>query len=149
MRVLQRLFAGLPSPYTAALVAGSGAALSAGREITSTTTAQQHPQTPQLLQVHQVQQHLKQVPQWKVCEGGKAIRREFQFRDFVEAWGFLSSVALLSEAAAHHPEIFSCYSRVSLQLTTHDAGGLTLKDFRLAASVNSIVPTSPRNTVSQ
>ncbi|MBI1327138.1 MAG: 4a-hydroxytetrahydrobiopterin dehydratase [Alphaproteobacteria bacterium] len=81
--------------------------------------------------------HTAQIPEkWELSESGKAISRSFKFRDFNEAWGFMSRVALLAEKADHHPEWKNVYNKVDITLTTHDAGGLTEKDISLAQAIN-------------
>jgi len=80
-------------------------------------------------------------PAWALAREGKAITRTFQFRDFSEAWGFMSRVALLAEAQDHHPEWFNVYARVEVTLTTHDAGetgGLSRRDATLAAAIDAL-----------
>lgn len=77
------------------------------------------------------------LPKWKLIYGGKLLRM-FHFKDFVEAFGFLTSVALESEKLGHHPEMRCVYNMVELILTTHDAGGLTALDFKLARIVDGI-----------
>lgn len=77
------------------------------------------------------------LPQWNKTTDGK-LTRKFIFKDFVEAFGFLTSVALVSEKLGHHPDMHCVYNRVSLELTTHDAGGLTDLDFQLAALIDGI-----------
>ena len=72
------------------------------------------------------------LPGWSLVEGRDAIRRGFRFRDFSEAWGFMARVALLAEAQDHHPEWSNVWNRVEIVLTTHDAGGLSDRDVRLA-----------------
>jgi 4a-hydroxytetrahydrobiopterin dehydratase len=67
---------------------------------------------------------------------GSVISRQFRFADFAAAMRFVNRVARLAEAANHHPDITINYDRVRLTLTTHDEGGLTMKDFRLAAKIN-------------
>ena len=70
---------------------------------------------------------------------GKVISRRFLFEDFSQAMRFVNSVARFAEAANHHPDItIYNYNRVKLALTTHDEGGLTAKDFKLAAKINKI-----------
>lgn len=69
---------------------------------------------------------------------GEVLRRTFEFRDFVEAMGFVTQVALLAEKARHHPDIDIRWNRVTLALTTHDAGGLTDKDTALAAKIDAV-----------
>ena len=80
---------------------------------------------------------LRELPAWNLGEA--RITRRFVFKDFVEAFGFMASVALLAERANHHPEWSNVYNRVSIELTTHDAGGLTERDFKLAASIDKLV----------
>jgi 4a-hydroxytetrahydrobiopterin dehydratase len=75
---------------------------------------------------------------WSEVAGRDAIHKNFQFGDFSEAWGFLSRVALLAEKMDHHPEIFNVYNRVTLTLSTHDAGGLSPRDIALAEAVDKV-----------
>lgn len=77
------------------------------------------------------------LPAWTL--EGNAIVREFCFADFVEAFGFMSKVALLAERADHHPEWSNVYSRVRIGLTTHDAGGLTSRDMKLAGEIDALL----------
>lgn len=72
------------------------------------------------------------------------IRCRLCFGDFVEAFGFMTQVALLAEKADHHPEWRNVYNRVDIELTTHDAGGLTLKDIELARAIDSLGTHQPR-----
>lgn len=69
---------------------------------------------------------------WRAVGDRDAITKEFRFRDFNAAFGFMSRVALYAEKADHHPEWFNVYNRVEVQLSTHDAGGVTDKDVALA-----------------
>ena len=78
------------------------------------------------------------LPGWEAAEGRDAIRRAFRFRDFSEAWGFMARVALLAEAQDHHPEWSNTYNRVEILLTTHDAGGLSERDLRLARAISAL-----------
>ena len=78
------------------------------------------------------------LPGWEAVAGRDAIRREFRFRDFSEAWGFMARVALLAEAQDHHPEWSNVYNRVEILLTTHDAGGLSERDLRLARAIDEV-----------
>ncbi|HSM16553.1 MAG TPA: 4a-hydroxytetrahydrobiopterin dehydratase [Gemmatimonadales bacterium] len=80
---------------------------------------------------------LTEVPQWKVVDG--KLHREFRFTNFVQAFGFMAQVALLAERRDHHPEWSNVYNRVAIDLTTHDAGGLTALDFDLARAVDQVV----------
>ena len=86
----------------------------------------------------EVTQKLAGLNGWAL-KGGKLYRR-LQFKNFVEAFGFMSSVALLAEKADHHPEWFNVYHTVEIYLTTHDAGGISERDFALAAAVNALLP---------
>ncbi len=69
---------------------------------------------------------------WRSAEGRDAIIKQFRFKDFNAAFGFMSRVALYAEKADHHPEWFNVYNRVDVTLATHDAGGVTEKDVALA-----------------
>jgi 4a-hydroxytetrahydrobiopterin dehydratase len=62
------------------------------------------------------------------------------FKNFVEAWGFMSSVALLAESMDHHPNWDNVYNQVTIRLSTHDSDGLTEKDFQLAGAIDSVLP---------
>lgn len=79
------------------------------------------------------------LPQWMLAEGRDAIRREFRFQDFSQAWGFMARVALLAEQHNHHPEWFNVWNLVRIELSTHDAGGLTGKDVALAKAIDALV----------
>ncbi len=80
-----------------------------------------------------------ELPEWLPAEGRDAIRRAFRFRDFAEAWGFMSRVALLAEKQDHHPEWSNVWNRVEITLTTHDAGGLSARDVALARAIDGLV----------
>lgn len=77
-----------------------------------------------------------ELPEWRMAEGRDALVRRFRFRDFNQAWGFMARVALLAEAQDHHPEWSNVYNRVDITLTTHDAGGLSARDLRLARAID-------------
>ena len=76
---------------------------------------------------------------WTFEDGGKALVRSFKFRDFSEAFGFLTRVALHAEKADHHPEFTNVWNRVDLRLTSHDAGGVTERDVKLAEAINRLI----------
>ena len=80
---------------------------------------------------------LRQLPEWAL-EDGKLVRF-FAFPDFVQAIAFVNRVAQLAEQAGHHPDIDIRYNRVRLGLVTHDAGGITAKDFELAAAADNLI----------
>jgi 4a-hydroxytetrahydrobiopterin dehydratase len=82
---------------------------------------------------------LAELPQWSLARDGKAIERRFVFADFVEAFGFMCRVALLAERADHHPEWSNVYNRVTIELTTHDAGGLSTRDIDMAKAIDRLV----------
>lgn len=75
---------------------------------------------------------------WTMTEGRDAIAKRFTFRNFVEAWGFMSRVAIWAEKLDHHPEWSNVYKTVDVTLTTHDAGGLTDLDIRLASKMDAL-----------
>lgn len=76
------------------------------------------------------------LPGWNL-EAGK-LHKAFTFKDFVEAWSFMSAVALVAEGMGHHPEWSNVWNRVTVDLSTHDAGGLTALDFDLAARMEAL-----------
>lgn len=78
------------------------------------------------------------LPQWQLRADGLAITRTFRFADFSEAFAFMTRVALLAEAQDHHPEWFNVWNRVEITLTTHDAGGLSARDARMAKKINEL-----------
>jgi 4a-hydroxytetrahydrobiopterin dehydratase len=82
------------------------------------------------LSEREIEDALVSLPGWSV-QGGK-LHCEYKFADFVEAFGFMTQVALLAEKRNHHPEWSNVYNRVSVTLTTHDANGLTMNDIELA-----------------
>src|SRR3954451_4612459 len=81
---------------------------------------------------------LKGLPAWKEVAGREAIARTFTFKDFNEAFGFMSRAALIAEKRDHHPEWRNVYKTVEVVLSTHDAGGVTARDIELATAMNAI-----------
>jgi 4a-hydroxytetrahydrobiopterin dehydratase len=77
------------------------------------------------------------LPQWSVVNG--KLHRELRFGDFNEAFGFMTRVALIAEAMGHHPEWSNVWNRVTIDLTTHDAGGLSTWDVELAQRINRLL----------
>ena len=71
---------------------------------------------------------------WQFNSDG--IEKKFQFKNFTEALGFIVKVGVISEKMNHHPELFNVYNKVNIRLTTHDAGGVTDKDFKLASEID-------------
>jgi len=84
------------------------------------------------LEGNEIDARLRELPAWRI-EGGK-LRRELCFEDFVTAFGFMSALALVAESRDHHPEWFNVYGRVVVEWNTHDVGGLSERDFELAAA---------------
>ena len=79
------------------------------------------------------------LPDWALAEGRDAICRTFKFRDFNQAWGFMNRVVLLAEKQDHHPEWSNVWNTVKIELSTHDAGGLSGNDVRLAQSIDALL----------
>ena len=79
---------------------------------------------------------LSGIPGWSVADG--KLHREYKFKDFVQAFGFMTSAALVAESMNHHPEWFNVYSTVNVDLATHDAGGITELDFTLASKMEEL-----------
>lgn len=79
------------------------------------------------------------LPDWDYDEARDAITRQLVFADFVEAFGFMTQVALMAEKADHHPEWKNVYNRVDILLTTHDAGGLSPRDIDMAEAIDALV----------
>ncbi len=84
----------------------------------------------------QVQARLLDITGWEIADVN--LNREFHFKNFVEAFGFMTSLALHAEAKGHHPEWFNVYNRVVIDLNTHDVGGLSTFDFEFAAAANAL-----------
>jgi 4a-hydroxytetrahydrobiopterin dehydratase len=81
---------------------------------------------------------LKGLSGWSETSGREAIARTFAFKDFNEAFGFMARAALVAEKSDHHPEWRNVYKTVEVVLTTHDAGGVTANDIKLAEAMNAI-----------
>ncbi len=89
------------------------------------------------LDIQELGRALASIPSWSL-EDDK-LRRQFSFRNFVDAFGFMSRVALIAERMDHHPEWRNVYRTVTIDLTTHDAGGVTCKDIELALAIDSLI----------
>ena len=87
-----------------------------------------------LLQADELISLHKELPNWEINHS--KLRREWQFKNFVEAFGFLTKVAIIAEAMNHHPNWSNVYGKVIIELTTHDLGGLTRKDIQLAKAID-------------
>ena len=86
----------------------------------------------------QLREALDSLEGWSLDDG--KLRRQFKFADFVDAFGFMSRVALCAERANHHPEWFNVFNRVDIRLTTHDLGGISQRDIALAREINALLP---------
>ena len=83
-----------------------------------------------------IEEHLKNLPGWSVVN--EKLHKEFQFDSFNQAFGFMTRAAMEIEKMNHHPEWFNVYNRIRVELTTHDAGGITKNDVNLAKILNSL-----------
>eukprot|EP01135_Chromosphaera_perkinsii_P003495 Nk52_evm21s245 gene=Nk52_evmTU21s245 len=95
-------------------------------------------QTIQKLSAEERETKLKEIDGWRVVEDRDAIYKEYVFKDFNEAFGFMSRVALKADKMDHHPEWFNVYNRVNITLSTHDCGGLSVRDIELAKFINTL-----------
>ena len=92
-----------------------------------------------VLSADEIQNALSALPGWKV--NGTAIERVFQFDNFVRAMEFVNRIAETAEAVNHHPDILINYNKVTLSLISHDSGGVTQRDLRMAAKINEVAGT--------
>ena len=88
------------------------------------------------LETAEIDRRLADLGNWSLVDG--KLHREFKFSDFVAAFGFMASAAIEAEKMNHHPEWFNVYSKVRVDLTTHEAGGITELDFALAGRMNAL-----------
>lgn len=79
---------------------------------------------------------IAQLSGWSVVDG--KLQKNFKFRDFVEAFGFMSRIAIIADKMGHHPELFNVYNKVKIDLTTHDVDGLSALDFELAQKIDKL-----------
>ncbi|EGG41387.1 4a-hydroxytetrahydrobiopterin dehydratase [Candidatus Nitrosarchaeum limnium] len=84
-----------------------------------------------------IEEELKNLPGWKIVN--EKLHKEFQFESFNQAFGFMTRAAMEIEKMNHHPEWFNVYNKITIELTTHDAGGITKNDVNLAKILNSLV----------
>ena len=85
----------------------------------------------------EIEKGLSGLSGWRLRDDGLAIEKKFEFDDFVAAFGFMTRVAIMAEKADHHPEWFNVYNRVEITLTTHDADGISARDFDLAGKIEA------------
>jgi 4a-hydroxytetrahydrobiopterin dehydratase len=86
----------------------------------------------------EIRSALRGLSGWTVLNG--KLHRDYKFVDFVHAFGFMTSAAIVAESMGHHPEWLNVYNRLTVDLTTHDAGGISAKDFELAGKLNALYP---------
>lgn len=84
--------------------------------------------------VHEIQDSLETLPGWRL--EGAWLARDVGFANFQTAWAFMGEIALLAEEQDHHPNWYNVYNRVQIRLSSHDAGGITARDIRLANAIN-------------
>ena len=80
----------------------------------------------------------KILPEWHLADGRDALVRTLKFKDFIEAFGFITQIAILAEKMDHHPEWSNVYNRVEILLTTHDCDGLSARDVTLAQAIDRL-----------
>lgn len=85
-----------------------------------------------------IESFIKKNRGWSKVKGRSALQKSFQFADFNAAFGFMTRAALMAEKMNHHPEWFNVYNRVDIVLSTHDAGGVTERDYKLAQFMDKI-----------
>ena len=92
-----------------------------------------------LIEQNQLDSFIEKNPSWEIDH--KTIKKEFKFDNFIDAFGFMSKVAILSEKMDHHPDWQNTYNKVKINLTTHDKGGITTNDIKLAESIDKLINT--------
>ena len=110
--------------------------ISAVLVLASSTLASEPPTTPRRLSDTEISQQLPSLPGWTI--ENQQLRRTYQFKNFVESIDFVNRLVEPAEKAGHHPDIVISYNQVTIRLTTHDAGGLTQKDFDLAEIISQL-----------
>ncbi|MBI3419930.1 MAG: 4a-hydroxytetrahydrobiopterin dehydratase [Proteobacteria bacterium] len=91
-----------------------------------------------ILSQSEAEKALSSLPGWQLSPDGKGIEKNFKFKNFSEAFGFMTRVSVSAEQMNHHPEWKNVYNRVEVRLSTHDAGGLTEKDIKLAEAMERV-----------
>ena len=92
-----------------------------------------------LIEKNQLNYFIENNPSWIIYN--ETIKKEFKFNNFIDAFGFMSKVALLSEKMDHHPNWQNTYNKVTIELSTHDMGGLTINDLKLAEAIDKLIDT--------
>ena len=92
---------------------------------------------PKLLSSNEIKELNDLIPKWKIFES--KISRTFQFKNFIDAFSFMTKVAMLAESSCHHPEWKNIYSKVDIVLTTHDLGGISTTDRQFAKEIDKLV----------
>ena len=89
------------------------------------------------MSVQQIEASLTKFPDWQIKDN--KLHRELKFKNFIQTWGFMTQVAILAEQMDHHPEWSNVYNQVTIDLTTHEADGISQRDFDLAGKINKIL----------
>lgn len=95
-----------------------------------------HTDTYHKLTDKEIESEVNKMPGWKVVNG--KLRKSFEFKDFIEAFSFMTRVAMHAEKMNHHPEWFNVYNKVNIDLVTHDLNGISNYDMKLAKAINKI-----------
>ena len=90
-----------------------------------------------LIEQNQLDSFIEKNPSWIIDK--KTIKKEFKFDNFIDAFGFMSKVAILAEKMEHHPNWQNTYNKVKINLTTHDKGGITTNDIKLAGYIDKLI----------
>jgi len=95
------------------------------------------PDKMNILAIHEIEEKLSSInSEWSIIDN--AVQRTFQFENFVQAWAFMTAVALIAEKQKHHPDWKNVYNLVVIRLNTHDVNGITNKDFKLAKAIDAL-----------
>lgn len=94
------------------------------------------------MSAQQIEASLKDLPNWKLKD--EKLHRELKFKNFVQAWGFMTQVAVLAEKMNHHPEWSNVWNKVTIDLTTHEADGISQRDFDLAKQIDQVALQTQR-----
>ena len=86
----------------------------------------------------QIETELKNLDGWKHDQSQNAITKTFKFKNFSQAWGFMSRIALIAEKMDHHPQWSNTYNSVEIALTTHDADGISSRDIKMASAIEKL-----------